>query len=125
MDPLSRLYREHLARGLVLLRDAISSRDYEWAEAEVTLLHNIPSLLDEPNIERHRYFWFAERVAYIEWASAPGREASLSRMKMYYEPLWLEMEPILRSLLSVGQADMPPYVHGATLAGPTPGAQIS
>ena len=72
----------YISRGLVLLREAILSRDYARAEAEVTLLHNIPSLLDEPNIERHRYFWFVERAAHIEWASAPGREASLSCMNL-------------------------------------------
>ncbi len=124
MDSLNGLYAIHLARGLVLIREAIQSRDYECAEAEVTLLHNIPSLLDEPNIERHRYFWLVERAAYIEWASAPGRETSLSRMNAYYEPLWLEMEPILRSLFSISEADVPPYVHGATQTSPAPGMQI-
>ena len=104
MDSLNRLYATLLARGLVLLREAIRSHDEQRAEAEVQFLHNVPTLLDEPNIERHRYFWNVERVAYIEWASKPGHELAAKRVGTYYEPLWQEMEPLLRDLFSNAQS---------------------
>jgi hypothetical protein len=98
MDRLTALYSDFLSLGLVVLRQAIQSKDFEWAEAEVELLHNVPSLINESNMERHRYFWFVERERYLEWVIAPGHETAMSRMKTFYEPLWQEMEPLLEAL---------------------------
>ena len=100
MRELNSLYSKVLHFGLLFVREAIRLKDYEWAEAEVEFLHNIPSLLDEPTVERHRYFWLTERDSYIQWVNASGREKTQSRMRTYYEPLWLEMEPIMTSILS-------------------------
>lgn len=100
MNSLLTLYGRFLEAGLIVLRQAIRSNDLEWAEAEVELLHNVPSLLNEPNMERHRYFWFTEREHYTQWVSEPGREKAKSRMTTFYEPLWREMEPILLDALS-------------------------
>src|SRR5487761_1497469 len=101
MDRLNELYGRLLAAGFIVLRQAVRSKDLEWAEAEFELLHNVPSLLNESNLERHRYFWFTEREHYIQWVSAPGREKQKSRMKTYYEPVWREMKPVLVESLSV------------------------
>ncbi len=60
--------------------------------AELELLHNIPSLLGEENIERHRYFWFKERTHYLEWLTSNGSAEAQSRMRTFYEPIWQEME---------------------------------
>lgn len=62
------------------------------------LLHNVPSLIDESNAERHKYFWFKERTHYISWASAPGRENAKARMETYYQAIWNEMEPVVAKL---------------------------
>jgi hypothetical protein len=62
------------------------------------LLHNIPSLIGESNVERHKYFWFQERTHHVQWVSAPGREKARSRMLTYYKPLWDEMEPLVTRL---------------------------
>ncbi len=82
-----------------MLRQAVQARDDDWVGAEIELLHNVPSLLNEPNLARHRYFWFSERERYIEWVSAPGRDEPRSRMRTYYEPIWRDMEPVLLDLL--------------------------
>jgi hypothetical protein len=63
------------------------------------LLHNVPSLLGEKNIERHRYFWFQERAHYIEWVSDAGNELAKSRMRTFYEPIWEEMESTVLELI--------------------------
>jgi len=98
MAKLDRLYAQLLAVGFVVMRQAAESRDRTWLEAELELLHNVPSLIGEPNAERHRYFWTQERPHHIEWASAPGREEARSRMLTYYKPIWDEMEPLIARL---------------------------
>ena len=99
METLNALYARHLHLGFIVLRQAMDARDWEWAEMERQLLHNIPSLINESNIERHKCFWFTERQIYIEWASAAGPEPR-SRMMTYYSPLWREMEPVMQELLN-------------------------
>ena len=100
LEKLKSHYGKLLAAGFLVLRQAVHADDLEWAEAELELLHNIPSLLGEPNLERHRYFWFTEREEYIRWASAPGRDKPKSRMRTYYEPLWQDMEPAVLEALA-------------------------
>jgi len=99
MDELNSLYAKLLSLGFIVLRQAVESGDPEWAEAELEMLHNVPSLLGEDNVERHRYYWFTERPHYIDWTTAPGREEARSRMLTFYEPVWREMEPLVAELL--------------------------
>jgi hypothetical protein len=96
---LNVFYVKLLQAGFVVLRQAAWSSDAEWAQAEVQYLHNIPSLINEQNVLRHRYFWFQEREQYIAWARKKGGEPQ-SRMMTYYEPLWQEMEPIMQEFLA-------------------------
>jgi hypothetical protein len=89
-----------LERGLIILRGRIWSKDLEWAEAEADLLHNIPSLLNESNVNRHKSWWSVERELYIEKLDRLGREEANSKMKTYYAPIWAEMQPIMEGLKS-------------------------
>jgi hypothetical protein len=98
MDELDLLYAQFLTVGFVVLREAVESTDREWVDAELELLHNVPSLIGEHNVERHKYFWFQERAHHVQWVSAPGREEAKSRMLTYYQPLWDEMEPFVTRL---------------------------
>ena len=100
MDRLNAVYARFLGFGMVSLREALASKDFEWAEAEVELLHNVPSLTAESNSKRHRYFFNVERQHYLQWAQASGREVVQRRVRMYYEPLWRDMEPIILKLVS-------------------------
>ena len=105
MRELDYLYAEFLAAGFPVLKAALNSKNWEWIEAEYEVLHNVPSLIGEANIERHKYFWFGERTLHISWVSKPGREAAQSRMLAYYKPVWDKMEPLFMKLVSesVGQ----------------------
>ncbi len=98
MNDLDAIYRELLKLGFIVLRQASDAHDLEWLAAEIELLHNVPSLIGENNPRRHAYFWHKERVAYLEWVLAPGRELQRSRMETYYEPLWKEMESHIEAL---------------------------
>lgn len=95
MRDLDVLYAQLLQVGFVVLKQAMESGNQEWVNAELELLHNIPSLLGEDNVERHRYFWFKERAHYIKWVSAAGREEAKSRMLTFYEPIWGELQPLI------------------------------
>jgi hypothetical protein len=99
MDALNAFYGRLLQVGFIVLRQAVWSNDPEWAQVEVQHLHNIPSLINEPNIQRHRYFWYQERGQYIEWVAKKGGEPK-SRMLVYYAPIWNEMEPAVNEFLN-------------------------
>lgn len=117
MDRLNGFYAWLLKFGLLALREAIDLKDLEWAKVETEFLHNIPSLIAEQNVNRHRYFWETERELYIEWVKGCGRKRVQSRLRTYYEPVWREMEPILLELFSSNQpAVKPPIENGAKTA---------
>ncbi|HEY3393495.1 MAG TPA: hypothetical protein VGK58_12365 [Lacipirellulaceae bacterium] len=104
MTELNPFYNKLLSFGLIALREAVRCGDLEWAEAEIELLHNIPSLLEESNPERHRYFWCTERDAYIKWVEFCDREKVKRRLRLYYEPLWDGMKAIMLESLSCSSA---------------------
>jgi hypothetical protein len=59
-------YKHILAMGLLALRDrAPQFNSSRLVEIEAEHLHNIPSLIDEDNIQRHLYYFNRERPAYI------------------------------------------------------------
>lgn len=95
MITLDTLYCELLKIGFIVMRQVSEARDPEWMTAEIELLHNVPSLINETNSKRHEYFWMKERTAYLEWVNSPGRELQRSRMATYYEPIWKEMEGLV------------------------------
>ncbi|MCB9852855.1 MAG: hypothetical protein H6819_07145 [Phycisphaerales bacterium] len=94
MTTRDQLYCQMLTLGFVVLRQAVESGDSEWVEQEMELLHNVPSLIDESNIERHKYFLEKEKQRYEEWALSPGRDTQKSLMLTYYTPLWKQMEAL-------------------------------
>lgn len=98
MDELDTLYARLLSLGFVVLKQAARSGNRDWLEAELEMLHNVPSLLGEENAERHRYYWFSERTHYIDWVCQSGDDEAISRMKTYYQPIWDEMEPLISEL---------------------------
>jgi hypothetical protein len=62
----SEAYKHILAMGLLALRDrAPRFNSSRLIEIEAEHLHNIPSLIDEDNLQRHLYYFNKERPAYI------------------------------------------------------------
>lgn len=103
MASLDPLYVQMLSVGFVVLRQAADSGNNEWIAAELELLHNVPSLIGEPNLERHRYFWQHERTHYLERISGIGLADALSRMRTYYEPIWDEIGAVMGDQLAAHQ----------------------
>jgi hypothetical protein len=98
MEAMNCFYARMLEVGFMILGEAIYVRDWEWADVERQLLHNVPSLLNELNVERHRYFWEKERQMYIEWIDKANPHQKL-RMTQLYAPVWEEMEPVVQEFL--------------------------
>lgn len=98
MHELDRLYVQFLEAGFIVLRMALNSKDWDWIEVEHEVLHNVPSLIAEGNIERHKYFWFGERPLYIQRVSALEQEEARSLMSANYKPIWDSMEPLITRL---------------------------
>lgn len=99
MTELDVLYSRLLHLGFIVLKQAAFQQNQPWLDAELEMLHNVPSLIGEENVRRHEYYWLKERLHYIEWASAPGHEDAKSRMLTYYDPIWREMEPLIAELV--------------------------
>jgi hypothetical protein len=100
MASLDALYIRILHLGFIVLRQAIDSNRPDWVEAELQMLHNIPSLVGEKNVLRHQYYWLKERPTYVAWVSSPGRDEEKSRMRMFYKPIWDEMAQPMEELLA-------------------------
>ena len=96
MTELDKIYIHLLRVGFVVLKQAIDSGNADWVRAEVEMLHNIPSLIGEVNSERHRYYWNEERSQYIAWADSHGTNETRSRIRTYYEPIWDELEKLVK-----------------------------
>lgn len=98
MQDLSRFYQDVLHFGLLNLREAVLTRNFEWAKEEAEFLHNIPSLIGESNTRRHLYFWDSERAHYLEWCETNGPEEARARQRRFYEPLLREAAPMFAQL---------------------------
>jgi len=99
MSDLDDGYKMLLNVGFIVLRDAIQSGTAEWANAEMEMLHNIPSLIGELNAERHKYYWHHERKIYMDWILKYGSEQARSRMLTFYEPTWEAMSKDVEALI--------------------------
>lgn len=80
--------------GFIVLREALKSGNINWVDAEIEMLHNVPSLIGEENIRRHEYYWEKERVAYIERISKviTVNKNALSLMNTFYKPTWEQIQ---------------------------------
>ncbi len=97
MNELDDHYKMLLNVGFIVLREASQYQSPGWVEAEIEMLHNVPSLIGETNLHRHRYYWDKERIAYIDWITKFGSAHAKSRMAVFYEPIWDSIGKLLNS----------------------------
>jgi hypothetical protein len=95
MSGLDQLYLQLLHHGLYMLRQALNEQNRDWMDAEIEMLHNIPSLIGETNMKRHEYYWRQERVHYLSVINRIDSQLAKSRVQALYEPLWRDMEPLM------------------------------
>ena len=96
-------YKHILTMGLLALRDrAPRFNSSRLVEIEAEHLHNIPSLIDEDNIQRHLYYFNRERPAYIaslKELAIPEYADNVLRMYLApWEALLSNLEDIAREI---------------------------
>ena len=97
----SEAYKHILAMGLLALRDrAPLFNSSRLVEIEAEHLHNIPSLIDEDNLQRHLYYFNKERPAYIaslQELATPEYSDNVLRMYLAsWEALLMSLEDNVR-----------------------------
>jgi hypothetical protein len=95
MSELDGLYILILQSGLAAIRNAARNGDLEYCAIESEHLHEIPSLIGEPNILRHRYYATQARPVYLEWAMQNNRENVRVLVDYFYSKPWKRMDVIL------------------------------
>ena len=86
------IYLKILHFGLIRIRDAAHCGHVAYCEIEADHLHNLPSLISEPNEARHVYYLDSERTYYQERVdrSLPGLDFTLAR----YADLWNRLDEL-------------------------------
>lgn len=98
MNGLDSLYIELLKRGFIMLQQASDSGNAGWLKAEVEMLHNVPSLIGEALVGRHKYYLDCEQAKYTKWVALSGSERIKSKVKAYYDPVWGDIEKIIQQI---------------------------
>jgi hypothetical protein len=88
MEPRQRAYLDLLAGGVVAVRNQAYSGQLALCEIEADHIHNIPSLLEEPNELRHRYYIIQERGLYLDRLKSLGASEYLESMRVWYSQPW-------------------------------------
>jgi hypothetical protein len=105
MKELDVFYTEILQMGFVVLRQALEAKDMQWMSVEIEFLHNIPSLIGEENIGRHKYFWECEQSHYSHQINLQCSELAKSRMRTYYLPILARMKPCVEKIIRLNESN--------------------
>ena len=77
------IYLEILYQALLNIRVAARAGDATQCDRESNHVHNVPSLIQESDEDRHRYYFSTERPEYIESADR--------RYRHHFDALWDEL----------------------------------
>ena len=88
ITPRDRAYLDLLHHGLVLLRNFAHAGQVELCRIEADHLHNIPTLLDEPNEHRHEYYIRGERGLYLQRLREIGATEYVEQVAIWYSGPW-------------------------------------
>ena len=87
MQTRQQAYEEILSLGLLAIRESACGGNVKLCEIEAEHIHNLPSLLHEPNEARHHYYIDSERSWYLrklkEHANA---DYAAQRLRLYSDP---------------------------------------
>ena len=89
MSERDQIYVQILHVGLLALHNASYGGDAAYWKIESDHLHNLPSLIGDPNEHRHAYYFDQERVAYLDAVQGTTvHDFTLIR----YRELWAQLE---------------------------------
>lgn len=81
-------YLELLHYGLVLLRNFARGGRLEFCPVEAEHLHEIPTLIGDPNDNRHEYYLCGTRGLYLRQLRELGDAAYLEQVAIWYTRPW-------------------------------------
>jgi hypothetical protein len=85
-----RVYIQNLHVGLMALHNVANAGDVEYWQIESDHLHNLPSLIGEPNEHRHDYYFNGERTLYLERVKDTNHFTKFTLAR--YAELWAQLE---------------------------------
>ena len=87
METRADAYLRILHLGLLLIREEARAGNARLCEIEADHLHNLPTLLHEPNDARHQYYIHEERSLYLHrLIELNDPECTAQRKRLYEEP---------------------------------------
>jgi hypothetical protein len=86
------IYIQILNFGLIALRNAAYRGEVSYWLIESDHLHNVPSLIGEPNEKRHDYYFDTERPNYLEHVERCETDTSFAIAR--YTELWKQLEQL-------------------------------
>jgi hypothetical protein len=95
MSDLDSLYIALLREGLISVRNAARSGDFEWCKAESEYLHEIPPLIGQTDLTCHVYQATGARKLYLKWIANNARHDVQKYVDMFYVPVWIQMDKLL------------------------------
>jgi hypothetical protein len=81
-------YLNLLHCGLVMLRNIAHSGQIDLCRIEAEHLHEIPTLVGEPNERRHEYYLRGTRELYLQSLRELGAEEYLENANIWYSEPW-------------------------------------
>jgi hypothetical protein len=80
--------------GLVMLRNIAPSGQSDLCRIEAEHLHEIPTLVGEPNERRHEYYLRGTRGLYIQSLRELGADEYLANANIWYSEPWRVLESL-------------------------------
>ncbi len=103
MQARRQAYVEILRWGLLAIREAAHSGKTKVCEIEADHIHNLPSLLDEPNKARHHCYIGQERSYYLKCLEKlDDAEYAIERKRCYSGP-WKVLAALAVDELKAGE----------------------
>ena len=99
-EPRSRAYLEILTWGLLAVRDQAHAGRIHLCEIEADHIHNIPSLIGEPNEQRHLFYIVKERGLFLQRLKEVGDVEYVERRVFYCSEPWQVLASIAGISLS-------------------------
>jgi hypothetical protein len=88
LSPRDLAYLDLLHYGLVQLRNFTRGGRLEFGPVEAEHLHEIPTLIGDPNESRHVYYLRGTRGLYLQQLRELGDEAYLEQVAIWYTGPW-------------------------------------
>ena len=108
LTPRDRAYLDILHFGLVLLRNVACDGRLEFCPVEAEHLHEMPTLIGEPNESRHVYYLRGTRGLYLRQLRELGDAVYLEQVSLWYSNPWRVLAEAAGMRLSAWDQEIEP-----------------